>query len=41
MIHFIGKRKVFMNKKVRQVVAWIILIVMVLGIALTTVAYAL
>ena len=30
-----------MNKKVRQVVAWIILIVMVLGIALTTVAYAL
>lgn len=41
MINLIGKREViFMNKKVRQVVTWIILFIMVAGIVASIAVYA-
>ncbi len=41
MINLLGKREVIiMNKKVRKVVTWIILLVMVAGIIASITAYA-
>ena len=41
MINLIGKREViFMNKRVRQIVTWIILFIMVAGIVASIAVYA-